>query len=29
MGISDKDLKVSESRLWHLIDERMRAGADT
>src|SRR5436190_6191011 len=29
MAISDKDLKGSESRLWHLIDQRLRAGADT
>jgi class 3 adenylate cyclase len=29
MAISDKDLKGSESRLWHLIDQRTRAGADT
>jgi adenylate cyclase len=29
MSVSDKDLKGSESRLWHLIEERTRPGADT
>jgi len=29
MPVSDKDLKGSESRLWHLIEQRTRAGADT
>jgi class 3 adenylate cyclase len=29
MPISDDDLKGSEARLWALIDERTRAGADT
>ncbi len=29
MGISDQDLKGSESRLWHLIEERALPGADT
>src|SRR4051812_20608569 len=29
MAVSDKDLKGSESRLWHLIEMRTRAGADT
>ena len=28
MGVSDQDLKGSESRLWHLIEQRLRAGAD-
>ena len=29
MPISDKDLKGSESRLWHLIEQRLQSGADT
>jgi adenylate cyclase len=29
MPVSDEDLKGSEARLWKLIEERTRAGADT